>query len=240
VSNGGGPSGNRLLLVEDEPRFRETLVLSLTARGYDVHAASDGEQGLQLMARIRPDLVILDLGLPGIDGVQVLRRLRTWSQVPVVVLSGRETEADKVAALDAGADDYVTKPFAIAELLARIRAALRRSPVDDHSPVIVTDDFRIDLAAQRVMRNGADVRLSPTQWHVVEVLARNHDRLVSQQQLLAEVWGPGHEDATNYLRVFMAQIRQKLEPEPARPRYFHTEPGRGYRFEPEGGHRATS
>ncbi|MDQ1411464.1 MAG: two-component system, OmpR family, operon response regulator KdpE [Acidimicrobiaceae bacterium] len=211
--------------------MRRTLDIGLRARGYEVDVAASGEEALDMAHRHHPDVVILDLGLPGIDGVQVAQRLRAWSTVPIIVLSARGAEAVKVAALDAGADDYVTKPFGMAELLARIRAALRRSDPTGGATSITTEHFTIDLAAQRVVNRQGEVRLSPTQWHLVEVLARHPGQLVTQQQLLGEIWGPGYEGAAHYLRVFMAQIRQKLEPSPARPRYFHTEPGRGYRFQ---------
>ncbi len=177
-------------------------------------------------------MVVLDLGLPGIDGVEVIRGLRGWSTVPIVVLSVRDGERDKVAALDAGADDYVTKPFGMDELMARLRAALRRATPAAEEPVVETPDFTIDLAAKRVHRDGAEVRLTPTEWHLVEVLVRSRGKLVSQRQLLQEVWGPEYHDETAYLRVHMANVRRKLEPEPGRPRYFFTEPGMGYRFAP--------
>jgi two-component system, OmpR family, KDP operon response regulator KdpE len=174
--------------------------------------------------------VILDLGLPGIDGLEVIRGLRGWTDVPIVVLSVRESEREKVAALDAGADDYVTKPFGMDELLARLRAALRRSVPAPEEAVIQTPDFTVDLSAKRVTRAGDEVRLTPTEWAIVELLVRNPGRLVSQRQLLQEVWGPQYATETNYLRVYLAQIRRKLEPDPARPRYFITEPRMGYRF----------
>ena len=224
---------SRVLIIEDELPMRRTLDIGLRARGYDVDLAASGEEALELAARQHPDVVILDLGLPGIDGIHVAQALRSWSTAPIIVLSARGAEAVKVAALDAGADDYVTKPFGMDELLARIRAALRRTDSVAVPLPIKTVDFTIDLAAQRVMGPEGEVRLSPTQWHLLEVLARNRGRLVTQQQLLAEVWGPGHENAPHYLRIFMAQIRQKLEPDPANPRYFKTESGRGYRFEAE-------
>jgi two-component system, OmpR family, KDP operon response regulator KdpE len=224
---------SRILVVEDELPMRRTLDIGLRARGYEVDLAATGEEALELARRHHPDVVILDLGLPGIDGIQVAHGLRSWSAVPIVVLSARGAEAVKVAALDAGADDYVTKPFGMDELLARIRAALRRMDSTGQPTLITTPHFTIDLAAQRVRALQGEVRLSPTQWHLLEVLARNQGRLVTQQQLLAEVWGPGYENASHYLRVFMAQLRQKLEPDPAHPRYFRTEPGRGYRFETE-------
>jgi two-component system KDP operon response regulator KdpE len=222
---------SRVLVVDDEPQIRRALGVNLRARGYAVDLAPDGEHALELAARHHPDVVVLDLGLPGIDGVEVIRGLRGWSRVPIVVLSVRDAESHKVAALDAGADDYVTKPFGMDELLARLRAALRRATPADEDAVVRTPDFEIDLAAKRVVdASGHDVRLTPTEWHLVEALVRNPGRLVSHRQLLQEVWGPQYGDETNYLRVFMAQIRRKLEPEPARPRYFHTEPGMGYRF----------
>jgi two-component system, OmpR family, KDP operon response regulator KdpE len=222
---------SRVLVVDDEPQIRRALSINLRARGFDVDVAPDGEQALDLAARKHPDVVVLDLGLPGIDGVDVIRGLRGWSQVPVVVLSVRDAERDKVAALDAGADDYVTKPFGMDELLARLRAALRRTAPAEEEALVETDDFTIDLAAKKVRRDGEEVRLTPTEWHLVEVLVRNRGRLVAQRQLLQEVWGPQYHDETNYLRVFMAQVRRKLESEPAHPRYFITEPGMGYRFE---------
>jgi two-component system KDP operon response regulator KdpE len=222
---------SRVLVVDDEPQILRALGINLRARGYDVDLAPDGERALDVAARHHPDVVVLDLGLPGIDGVDVIRGLRGWSQVPIVVLSVRDAEGDKVAALDAGADDYVTKPFGMDELLARLRAALRRTTPAEEEALVETEDFTIDLAAKKVRRDGEEVRLTPTEWNLVEVLVRNRGRLVAQTQLLQEVWGPQYHDETNYLRVFMAQVRRKLEPEPAQPRYFITEPGMGYRFE---------
>ncbi len=222
---------SRVLVVDDEPQILRALGINLRARGYEVDLAPDGERALDVAARHHPDVVVLDLGLPGIDGVDVIRGLRGWSQVPIVVLSVRDAEGDKVAALDAGADDYVTKPFGMDELLARLRAALRRTTPAEEEALVETEDFTIDLAAKKVRRNGEEVRLTPTEWNLVEVLVRNRGRLVAQTQLLQEVWGPQYHDETNYLRVFMAQVRRKLEPEPAQPRYFITEPGMGYRFE---------
>jgi two-component system KDP operon response regulator KdpE len=221
----------RVLVVDDEPQIRRALGINLRARGYTVDLAETGEAALQLAASRHPDVVILDLGLPGISGVEVIEGLRGWSRVPIIVLSVRESEASKVAALEAGADDYVTKPFGMDELVARLRAALRRATPGEEAAVVETPDFTIDLAAKRVTRDGDEVRLTPTEWHLVEVLVRNEGKLVGQTQLLQEVWGPEYHDETNYLRVFMAQVRRKLEPEPSHPRYFITEPGMGYRFE---------
>jgi two-component system KDP operon response regulator KdpE len=175
--------------------------------------------------------VVLDLGLPDIDGVEVIEGLRGWSRAPIIVLSARDAEQDKVVALDAGADDYVTKPFGMDELLARLRASLRRTAAPADTPVVETVDFTIDLASRQASRrDGEQVRLTPTEWHVIEMLVRNEGKLVSQRQLLQEVWGPNYETETHYLRGYVAQIRRKLEPEPARPRYFLTEPRMGYRF----------
>ncbi len=224
----------RVLVVDDERQILRGLGINLRARGYDVDLAHDGERGLELAADRRPDVVVLDLGLPGLGGVDVIRGIRAWSTVPIVVLSARDEEVDKVRALDAGADDYVTKPFGMNELLARLRAAERRSAPAEEIPVVTTGAFTIDLSAKRIETpSGEAVHLTPTEWHLVELLVRNPGRLVSQRQLLQEVWGPKYEGETNYLRVYMAQIRRKLEPDPARPRHFITEAGMGYRFEPD-------
>ena len=221
----------RILVVDDEPQILRALGTNLKARGYDVDLAATGESALTLAARHHPDCVILDLGLPGMDGIEVIRGLRGWTRVPILVLSVRETERDKVAALDAGADDYVTKPFGMDELLARLRAALRRATPADEAAEVVTADFTVDLTAKRVIRGESEIRLTPTEWEIVEILVRNPGRLVTQRQLLQEVWGPQYTTETNYLRVYLAQIRRKLEPDPARPRYFITEARMGYRFE---------
>ncbi len=225
-------TGERILVVDDELSIRRTLEINLRARGYAVDTAVSGERALELAAEHRPDVVVLDLGLPGLGGHDVIAGLRGWTDVPIIVLSARDQEAEKVAALDAGADDFVTKPFGMNELLARVRAAARRAQSQaEELAAIETPDFTIDLVTKRVHRDGVDVRLTPTEWHIVEVLARNRGRLVTQRQLLQEVWGPQYGTESNYLRVFLAQIRRKLEPEPSRPRYFVTEPGMGYRFE---------
>jgi len=222
----------RVLLVDDEPQLLRALRINLRARQYEVDTAPDGTAALAAAGRRPPDLVILDLGLPDLDGVEVVRGLRGWTSVPIIVLSARETQADKVAALDAGADDYVTKPFGMDELLARMRAALRRAAPADEALMVTTESFTVDLAAKRVSTAAGEVRLTPTEWHLLEVLVRNPGKLVSQRQLLAEVWGPAYTTETNYLRVYLAQLRRKLEGDPANPRHLLTEPGMGYRFEP--------
>jgi two-component system KDP operon response regulator KdpE len=224
----------RVLVVDDEPQILRALRINLRVRGYDVHTAATGAQALEVAGRHPPDLVILDLGLPDLDGVEVIAGLRGWTTAPIIVLSGRADSTDKVEALDAGADDYVTKPFGMDELLARMRAAIRRvAPVED-TPRVRLGDLVVDLAAKRVSRpDGTDVRLTPTEWHLLEVLLRHPGRLLSQRQLLAEVWGPGYAEATGNLRLYMTQLRRKLEPDPARPRWLRTEPGMGYRYQPE-------
>ncbi|MBV8160553.1 MAG: response regulator [Acidimicrobiia bacterium] len=223
----------KVLLIDDEVRFLRSLAISLQARGYDVDTATTGEDGLDRAARGNPDIVVLDLGLPRMDGIDVLKRMRGWTEIPVIVLTARHQEPSKVAALDAGADDYVTKPFGMDELLARLRAALRRRSSPGEAPRVVTEDFTIDLDTTRVTgAHGEEVRLTPTEWGIVSALVRNAGKLVSQRQLLHEVWGPNHETETHYLRVYLAAIRRKLEPNPSRPRYFLTESGMGYRFEP--------
>jgi two-component system KDP operon response regulator KdpE len=260
----------RVLVIDDEPSILRALRINLTARNYEVTTASDGASGLAAVARDRPDVLILDMGLPDMDGTEVIHGVRGWSSTPIIVLSVWGAENQKVAALDAGADDYVTKPFGMDELLARLRAAVRRASPAPDEPVVTTPDFTVDLAAKRVTRHGAgaggsaadsraadstaadsraagsksadssaadgsaDIRLTPTEWQLLELLVRNAGRLVTQRQLLQEVWGPQYESESNYLRVYIAQLRRKLEPEPARPRYLLTEPGMGYRFLPGG------
>ncbi len=220
----------RVLVIDDEEPIVRALRINLMAHGYDVSTASDGAGGLVAMARDRPDAVILDLGLPDMDGTEVISGVRGWTSVPIIVLSASGQEARKVAALDAGADDYVTKPFGMGELLARLRAAVRRALPGPDEPVVTNEDFTVDLAAKRVHRDGGDVRLTPTEWQLLEVLVRHREKLVTQRQLLAEVWGPGYQNEGNYLRVHMAHLRRKLEPDPSKPRYLRTEPGMGYRF----------
>jgi two-component system KDP operon response regulator KdpE len=222
-----------VLVVDDEPQIVRALQINLKARGYEVHLAGSGTAALKVAAQHPPELVILDLGLPDFDGIEVIRGLRGWTEAPILVLSGRTDQTDKVEALDAGADDYVTKPFGIDELLARMRAVLRRSNIAQDQPVVTVGGATVDLAAKRVtLETGEDIRLTPTEWHLLEVLVRHPGKLMSQRQLLTEVWGPGYETAGGNLRFYMGQLRRKLEPDPARPKHLLTEPGMGYRFEP--------
>jgi two-component system, OmpR family, KDP operon response regulator KdpE len=210
------------------------LRINLRVRQYEVYAAATGTEALQQASKHPPDLVILDLGLPDLDGVEVIEGLRGWTSAPIIVLSGRSDAVDKVEALDAGADDYVTKPFSMEELLARMRAVERRAVTDGDEPRLRLGDLVVDLAAKRVIREpGADIRLTPTEWHLLEVLLRHPGKLLSQQYLLREVWGPGYAEAAGNLRLYMAQLRRKLEPDPAKPRWLLTEPGMGYRFQPD-------
>jgi len=250
----------RVLVVDDEPQILRALRINLRARRYEVYIAATGTEALTVAAAHPPDLVILDLGLPDMDGVEVIGGLRGWTAVPIIVLSGRADSSDKVEALDAGADDYVTKPFGMDELLARMRAAARRTPAAEAPPRVRLGGLLVDLAAKRVTREPAgvsrsrsdddgagagadgadgtasrpdgDIRLTPTEWHLLEVLLRNPGKLLSHRQLLHEVWGPGYDNAGGNLRLYMAQLRRKLEPDPARPRWLITEPGMGYRYQP--------
>ena len=248
-----------VLVVDDEPQIIRALRINLRVRQYEVYAAANGTEALQQASRHPPDVVILDLGLPDLDGVEVIQGLRGWTSAPIIVLSGRSDAIDKVEALDAGADDYVTKPFSMEELLARMRAVERRAAGEGDEPRLRLGDLIVDLAAKRVIRDPqrgdgsaaqhdaaaqqeaaqqeaarqqADVRLTPTEWHLLEVLLRHPGKLLSQQYLLKEVWGPGYAEAAGNLRLYMAQLRRKLEPDPARPRWLLTEPGMGYRFQP--------
>lgn len=223
----------RILVVDDEPQLLRALTINLRARHYEVSAAASGTEALAAAAAHPPDVVILDLGLPDMDGTDVIAGLRGWTEVPILVLSGRTDSLDKVEALDTGADDYVTKPFSMDELLARLRAMTRRSGDNGEQPVVGFGDITVDLAGRRVTRAGHDVRLTPTEWHLLEVLVRHPGKLLSQRHLLAEVWGPGYETAQGNLRVYMAQLRRKLEHDPSRPRHLLNEPGMGYRFEPD-------
>ncbi|WP_128380077.1 response regulator [Streptomyces cavernae] len=224
----------RVLVVEDDPQLVRALVINMQARQYGVDAAPDGATALRLAASRQPDVVVLDLGLPDMDGVDVIRSLRGWTRVPILVLFARRASDEKVAAMDAGADDYITKPFSMDELLARLRAAVRRTedvPLAPETTLVETDAFTIDLLAKKATRGGRDIRLTPTEWHLLEILVTNPGRLITQKHLLQEVWGASQSGKTNYLRVYMAQLRRKLEADPAHPRYLITEPGMGYRFE---------
>jgi two-component system KDP operon response regulator KdpE len=225
-----------VLVVDDEPQIRRALSLNLGARGYEVFEAATGEAALQRVASEHPDLVLLDLGLPGMNGIMVLEALRGWTNVPVIVVTARDDERSKVRALDVGADDYVTKPFGMAELLARLRAVLRRAPdLGTETPVVTTTAFALDLAARRAYTGAAriEVRLTPIEWAMVEHLVRHPGRLVTHRQLVDAVWGPSADPDSNLLRVHMAHIRRKLEANPSRPDHFLTDSGMGYRFEPD-------
>ncbi|WP_370288352.1 response regulator [Nocardioides sp.] len=227
----------RIMVVDDEPQIVRALSINLRARGYEVTTAGDGAEALAVADLAPPDVVVLDLGLPDTDGIDVIAGLRARSAVPILVLSGRSDSADKVEALDAGADDYVTKPFGMEELLARLRVMVRRVAPPESDDLVVEfgadgSRVRVDLGATRVTRGGDEVRLTPTEWHLLEVLVRHPGRLLSQRQLLTEVWGPGYENAQGNLRLYMGQLRRKLEPDPSRPVHFRNEPGMGYRFEP--------
>jgi len=227
-----GEDGPRVLVIDDEQQIRRALGINLKARGFVPLLAGDGTSGLRLASKHHPDAVIVDLGLPDIDGVEVIEGIRGWSEVPILVLSVREGERDKVEALDAGADDYVTKPFGIEELMARLRAIVRRAqPPGEEEPVVDVGGFVVDLADHRVLRDGAEVALTPTEWGVLAALARSHGRLVTQKQLLHEVWGPQYGEESHYLRVYMGQLRRKLEADPSRPVHLITEAGMGYRLE---------
>ncbi|MCA2206733.1 response regulator [Nocardia rosealba] len=230
-SRSAGPT-TRVLVVDDEPQIVRALRINLSVRGYEVFTAGNGAAALRVAAEKQPHVVILDLGLPDLDGIEVLAGLRGWTSAPVIVLSARTDSADKVEALDAGADDYVTKPFGMDELLARLRAAVRRGAgaADEAEPVVVTDSFTVDLATKQVTKNGTPVHLTPTEWGMLEMLVRHRGKLVGRKELLREVWGPAYATETHYLRVYLAQLRRKLEDDPAHPRHLLTEPGMGYRF----------
>ena len=227
----------RILIADDDQQILRALRILLGARGYEVITAQTGAEALSLAVEHHPDLVMLDLGMPELNGIEVIEGLRGWSSVPILVVSGRTGSADKVDALDAGADDYVTKPFAADELLARIRALTRRQSSASDEPAVRFGDVTVDLAAHQVLRRTADgespVRLTPTEWAILEVLLRNPRRLVTRQALLTQVWGPQYTNDTGYLRLYLAQLRKKLEPVPSAPRYLLTEAGMGYRFSPD-------
>jgi two-component system KDP operon response regulator KdpE len=228
------PAKTMVLVIDDEPQILRALRINLSVRGYDVITASSGAAALRAAAERRPDVVVLDLGLPDMSGIDVLAGLRGWMTAPVVVLSARTDPSQKVEALDAGADDYVTKPFSMDEFLARLRAAVRRGAAaasDTAQPVIHTAAFSVDLAAKMVTRQGANVHLTPTEWGMLEILVRNPGKLVGQEELLKEVWGPTHTNQSHYLRVYLAQLRRKLEDDPSHPKHLITEAGMGYRFQ---------
>ncbi|HYI32557.1 MAG TPA: response regulator [Glaciibacter sp.] len=226
----------KILIADDDPQILRALRITLGARGYDIVTAHDGTAALNAAIESHPDLVMLDLGMPNLDGIAVIEGLRGWATMPILVVSGRTGATDKVEALDAGADDYVTKPFSIDELLARIRALTRRVPAPDDEPLVILGDTTVDLSAKQVTRRGHDgpttIRLTPTEWRLLEVLLRNPGKLITRQTLLTDVWGPNFTSDTGYLRLYIGQLRKKLEPVPAKPRYLLTEPGMGYRFDP--------
>lgn len=224
----------RILLADDDDQLQRALRITLTARGYEVLQARNGAEAIDLAANGHPDLIVLDLGMPRVEGIDVIRAVRSWSSVPILVLSGRTDSGEKVEALDAGADDYVTKPFAMDELLARIRARSRRPPGEEDAASVRIGDHVVDLAARtvRTADGAGEVRLTPTEWRLLELLLRNPGKLMTRQMLLGEVWGPYHANDGGYLRLYMAQLRRKLEPVPSQPRYLVTEPGMGYRFDP--------
>ena len=223
----------RVLAGDDEPQILRALRINLSVRGYDVVTVTNGNDALRAAADFRPEVVILDLGLPDMSGIEVLGGIRGWLNAPVIVLSARTDSSDKVQALDAGADDYVTKPFGMDELLARLRAAIRRAAAsaETDEPVVETQSFTVDLAAKKVIKNGAEVHLTPTEWGMLEMLVRHRGKLVGREELLREVWGPAYAKETHYLRVYLTQLRRKLEDDPSHPRHLLTEAGMGYRFE---------
>jgi len=223
----------KILIADDDPQILRALRITLAARGYEVVTAHDGKAALDAATSTHPDIIVLDLGMPGLTGVQVIEAVRGWSQVPILVVSGRSGSWDKVEALDAGADDYVTKPFAADELLARIRALGRRTPTAAGEPTVSFGDVTVDLSARIVTRGGSPVRLTPTEWRLLEVLVRNPGRLVTRETLLTEVWGPQYTSDTGYLRLYLSQLRKKLEAEPSAPKHLMTEAGMGYRFVPD-------
>ena len=222
----------RILIADDDPQFLRALRITLGARGYEVLLARDGQHALEMAIDHKPDIILLDLGMPRLDGVKVIEAVRGWSSAPILVISGRSGSAEKEEALDAGADDYVTKPFSMDELLARIRVLTRRIGQDevDEEPIVAFGSVWVDLAAHTVTRDGANVRLTPTEWRVLELLIRNEGRLVTRQTMLSQVWGSEHVTDTGYLRLYISQLRKKLEPEPSRPRYLITDAGMGYRL----------
>ncbi len=222
--------GARIMIIDDEPQMRRLLKVALTAHGYEIRAAETGREGIDQAAVFHPDLIVLDLSLPDLDGIEVIKKLREWTQTPVIILSVREQEGDKIAALDAGADDYVTKPFSMGELLARVRTALRHAAGAGDEPVLTFGGLVIDLTRRYVAVDDREVKLTPTEYELLRILVVNAGKVLTHRQLMRTVWGPSYEQETNYLRVYIRQLRQKIEPDPARPRHIITEPGVGYRL----------
>lgn len=229
----------KILIADDDPQILRALRVTLTARGYEIITATDGTQAINLGIKHHPDIYVLDLGMPELDGIDVIQGLRGWTQAPILVVSGRTGAADKVEALDAGADDYVTKPFSIDELLARLRALTRRVPNHESHPVVVVSGITIDLAAKSLSREGSKgseaIRLTPTEWQVLELLVRNAGKLVTRRTMLQDIWGSEHVTDSGYLRLYVSQLRKKIEPDPKQPRHLLTESGMGYRFMPDPG-----
>jgi two-component system KDP operon response regulator KdpE len=224
--------GARILIVDDEPQIRRLLRVSLTAHGYDVDECQNGQEGINRTAEFKPDLILLDLGLPDIDGNAVIKAIREWSKVPIIILTARDQEYEKIAALDAGADDYVTKPFSMGELLARLRVALRHAVNTEVSPVFICGDLKIDLVARQVTRSDQEIKLTPTEYEILKVLAQNMGKVLTHKQLLKAVWGTAYNEDTHYIRVYIGQLRRKVEENPAQPKYIITESGVGYRLLP--------
>ena len=222
--------GAKILIIDDEPQIRRLLKVSLTAHGYNISEAPNGQTGIEAAALIKPDLIVLDLGLPDLDGKAVIREIRDWSSVPILILTVRDQETEKIDALDAGADDYVTKPFSMGELLARLRVGLRRSFVSDHDPVIICGDLTIDVIHRQVLRRGQEIKLTPTEYDLLKNMATHIGRVLTHRQLLSTVWGKAYQNDTQYLRVYMGQLRRKIEDNPSQPRFILTEPGVGYRL----------
>ncbi len=222
--------GPRVLIIDDEPPIRKLLKVSLSAHGYEVHEAISGAEGVAQAAIVKPDLIILDLGLPDLDGKAVVRRLREWSDIPVLILTVRDQEKEKIDALDAGADDYITKPFSVGELLARMRVSLRRAAHAGDEPIIVCGNLSIDLAQRRVLVENQEIKLTPTEYEIMKILAQNSGKVLTHRQLLKAVWGDTYSDDTHYIRVYIGQLRRKIEPNPTQPHYIITESGVGYRL----------
>jgi two-component system KDP operon response regulator KdpE len=227
------PETNRVLIVDDERAIRRYLRTALEAQGYAVFEAVNGMEALSSVAAARPDLIILDLGLPDLDGVEVTRRIREWTQIPIIILSVRDQEQDKIEALDVGADDYLTKPFSTGELMARMRVSLRRALHVEDAPILRVDQLLMDLPHHRVTLAGMEISLTPTEYDLLRLLIQNHGRVLTHRQILRQVWGPAYEAETHLLRVNISNLRRKIEPDPARPSYILTEPGVGYRLRAE-------